>query len=161
MALQIITQAFLLIEVVVQSIAPKYIYNKQSKNNLINGLKKISFILSGISLVFMMVGIIFIPILVSLFFGSDYTKATEIAVSMLPILLIYALDTLLMQYIYREKLVLVLIIKWSFLVLFSVIAYWFGLFVLKIQNVQVLFMINYCVALTITFILVRNKLKYE
>ncbi len=158
-AVQFIEQAFLLIVIIIQSISPRYIFPILSKRDLIENIKKITLILFLVVIFMQVFSYLFLPFIITLVFGHEYFNAGQIAVTLLPSLLFYAIDSILMQVLYKDKNAIAILFKWLSMMMISCSLYyvWYGL--LSEMNMAMIFNINYVIMTAITFLFVKKGLK--
>lgn len=151
-SIQIIEQAILIIGIIIQSIAPRLLYRK---NNI--PLFKILGLMIFISLIIQMSAFILLEPFIKFIFGLSYYGAISLTISMLPALTFYVIDTVLMQLIYRDLQYNLIMYKWLFMLLFSLLSYyiWFGVF--KNTNIAPVFILNYAIMAIITYTIRRIK----
>lgn len=157
-AVQFIEQAFLLLVIVIQTISPKYIFQSMPKKTMLKNIKLISLLL--IMLVFMMqVFCLFLKSIITIVYGDSYIQAATLAISLLPSLLFYAVDTILMQVFYKYRNNKAILTKWISMMFFSCAMYYIWFDLLSKSNVTMVFNINYLTMSVITFVLFRRGLK--
>lgn len=159
-SVQIIEQATLLFGMVVQSIAPIYIFNKMSDAERFGKLNRIVMLMVGLSILSIIVGYFLIPLFIQLVYGKSYDGAIPITIGLLPSLLFFSIDTVLTQYFYAKNLGNKLIYKWIVMAIVTCISYWLCLGVLQFKSAVLVFNINYLIMLVITVILFK-KFIYE
>ncbi|ECI4937796.1 hypothetical protein DSQ81_19295, partial [Salmonella enterica subsp. arizonae] len=123
-AIQLMEQAFMLIRMVLQSIAPIYIYKKLPKTEIIKNLVYLMFGLVIMSIIIALLGQLLLPKIVIFIFGSGYSEAALLTVKMLPALIFFCVDNVLMQYLFRERTSKLLFIKWAGGVIILTIIYY-------------------------------------
>ncbi|QXY86078.1 hypothetical protein EWI73_20235 [Salmonella bongori] len=158
-AVQFIEQAFLLLVIVIQTISPKYIFQSMPKKTMLKNIKLISLLL--IMLVFMMqvFCLFFLKSIITIVYGDSYIQAATLAISLLPSLLFYAVDTILMQVFYKYRNNKAILTKWISMMFFSCAMYYIWFDLLSKSNVTMVFNINYLTMSVITFVLFRRGLK--
>ena len=159
-SVQIIEQATLLFGMVVQSIAPIYIFNKMSDAERFGKLNRIVMLMVGLSILSIIVGYFLIPFFIQLVYGKSYDGAIPITIGLLPSLLFFSIDTVLTQYFYAKNQGNKLIYKWIVMAIVTCISYWLCLGVLQFKSAVLVFNINYLIMLVITAILFK-KFIYE
>ncbi len=99
---------------------------------------------------------LFLPFIITLVFGHEYFNAGQIAVTLLPSLLFYAIDSILMQVLYKDKNAIAILFKWLSMMMISCSLYyvWYGL--LSEMNMAMIFNINYVIMTAITFLFVKK-----
>lgn len=160
-AVQLMEQAFLLIGIVVQSISPKLIYAKMAKVEL----KKNIFILLGITIlvsaIFYMLGYIFIPYIIEFIYGEKYALSSEFARVMLIALFFFSIDTVVMQYLYREKMAYYILIKWVIFSAILSISYYIAFDYLQISSLTLVYITNYLLMAIFSMFILLKRLKNE
>ncbi|EHM2862458.1 O166 family O-antigen flippase, partial [Escherichia coli] len=130
-----------------------------SKRDLIENIKKITLILFLVVIFMQVFSYLFLPFIITLVFGHEYFNAGQIAVTLLPSLLFYAIDSILMQVLYKDKNAIAILFKWLSMMMISCSLYyvWYGL--LSEMNMAMIFNINYVIMTAITFLFVKKGLK--
>jgi len=159
-AVQFVEQSFVLIKMILQSAAPMYIYKKQSKSELILRLVKLIVLMLVISISIITLSYWLLPYLVDMVFGEKYKPASELTIYMLPALIFFSIDNVLMQYIYREKLGKEMMIKWSAGLIIMAVSYYIYFSYLKYSNLYIIYNFNYFIMAMITSIIFIRKLRH-
>ncbi|EEC1175821.1 oligosaccharide flippase family protein, partial [Salmonella enterica] len=102
-AIQLMEQGFMLIRMILQSIAPIYIYKKLPRTEIIRNLVYLMLGLVTMSIIIALLGQILLPKVVIFIFGESYSEAALLTVKMLPALIFFCVDNVLMQYLFRER----------------------------------------------------------
>ena len=155
-SVQIIEQATLLFGMVVQSIAPIYIFNKMSDAERFGKLNRIIILMVGLSILSIIVGYFLIPFFIQLVYGKSYDGAIPMTIGLLPSLLFFSIDTVLTQYFYAKNLGNKLIYKWIVMSIVTCISYWLCLGVFQLESAVLVFNINYFIMLLITVFLFKK-----
>lgn len=158
-AVQFIEQAFLLLVIVIQTISPKYIFQSMPKANMLRNIKILTFFLLILVVIMQIFCIMFLQDIITTIYGKNYIQAGQLAISLLPSLLFYAVDTILMQVFYKYRNNTAILIKWIAMMLFSCLMYYIWFNLLSQTNVTMVFNINYLTMSIITFFLFKNGLK--
>lgn len=145
-SVQIIEQSFLLIGIIIQSIAPRLIYKK---NN--TPIYKIIILMLLISFLIQLFALLLLNPFIRLVFGPAYYGSIILTISMLPALNFYVIDTVLMQLIYRDLQYNLIIFKWLFMLLFSFLSYYLWLGLMEKTNIAPVFILNYAAMATISY----------
>ena len=159
-SVQIIEQATLLFGMVVQSIAPIFIFNRMSDAERFGKLNRIVVLMVGLSILSIIVGYFLIPFFIQLVYGKSYDGAIPITIGLLPSLLFFSIDTVLTQYFYAKNQGNKLIYKWIAMAMFTCMNYWLCLDVLQLKSAILTYNLNYFIMLVITIILFRRYI-YE
>lgn len=160
-SVQIIEQATLLFGMVIQSIAPIYIFNKMSDAERFGKLNRIVILMVGLSMVSIIVGYFLVPLFIQLVYGKSYDGAIPITIGLLPSLLFFSIDTLLSQYFYAKNQGNKLIYKWTVMAIVTCINYWVCLGVFQLESAVLVFNINYLIMLLITVFLFKKYIYKE
>lgn len=155
-SVQIIEQATLLFGMVVQSIAPIFIFNRMSDAERFGKLNRIVMLMVGLSILSIIVGYFLIPLFIQLVYGKSYDGAIPITIGLLPSLLFFSIDTLLSQYFYAKNQGNKLIYKWTVMAIVTCINYWLCLGVFQLESAVLVFNINYFIMLLITVFLFKK-----
>ncbi|MFW2177858.1 MULTISPECIES: oligosaccharide flippase family protein [unclassified Moraxella] len=155
-SIQIIEQATLLFAMVIQSIAPIFIYQRVNSKDRLNKLGIITILMLVLSVVSIIMGYFMIPLFVDIVYGEKYFGAISITIGLLPSLIFYSIDMVLTQYFYAENLGGKLIYKWILMALITCLSYWGGLGILGVKSAALIFNINYIIMLVITLILFKK-----
>lgn len=160
-SVQIIEQATLLFGMVIQSIAPIFIFNRMSDAERFGKLNRIVMLMVGLSMVSIIVGYFLIPFFIQLVYGKSYDGAIPITIGLLPSLLFFSIDTVLTQYFYAKNLGNKLIYKWIVMAIVTCINYWVCLGVFQLESAVLVFNINYLIMLLITVFLFKKYIYKE
>ncbi|EBA8467648.1 hypothetical protein CC177_23565 [Salmonella enterica] len=152
-------QAFMLIRMVLQSIAPIYIYKKLPRDEIIRNLVYLMFGLVIMSIIIALLGQLLLPKIVIFIFGSGYSNAALLTVKMLPALIFFCIDNVLMQYLFRERTSKLLFIKWAGGVIILTIIYYLFFDIFHSKNLYFVYNINYFLMSLITFFLFMRKIR--
>ena len=155
-SVQIIEQATLLFGMVIQSLAPIFIFNRMSDSERFGKLNRIVILMVGLSMVSIIVGYFLIPFFIQLVYGKSYDGAIPITIGLLPSLLFFSIDTLLSQYFYAKNQGNKLIYKWTVMAIVTCINYWVCLGVFQLESAVLVFNINYFIMLLITVFLFKK-----
>lgn len=155
-SVQIIEQATLLFGMVVQSIAPIYIFNKMSDAERFGKLNRIVILMVGLSILSIIVGYFLIPFFIQFVYGKGYFGAIPITIGLLPSLLFFSIDTVLTQYFYAKNLGSKLIYKWICMALITCLNYWLCFGVFQLKSAVLIFNFNYIIMLIITMFLFKK-----
>ena len=155
-SVQIIEQATLLFGMVIQSLAPIFIFNRMSDSERFGKLNRIVILMVGLSMVSIIVGYFLIPFFIQLVYGKSYDGAIPITIGLLPSLLFFSIDTLLSQYFYAKNQGNKLIYKWTVMAIVTCINYWLCLGVFQLESAVLVFNINYFIMLLITVFLFKK-----
>lgn len=155
-SVQIIEQATLLFGMVVQSIAPIYIFNKMSDAERFSKLNRIVMLMVGLSILSIIVGYFLIPFFIQFVYGKGYFGAILITIGLLPSLLFFSIDTVLTQYFYAKNLGSKLIYKWICMALITCLNYWLCFGVFQLKSAVLVFNFNYIIMLIITMFLFKK-----
>ena len=155
-SVQIIEQATLLFGMVVQSIAPIFIFNRMSDAERFGKLNRIVMLMVGLSMVSIIVGYFLVPLFIQLVYGKSYDGAIPITIGLLPSLLFFSIDTVLSQYFYAKNQGNKLIYKWTVMAIVTCINYWVCLGVFQLESAVLVFNINYFIMLLITVFLFKK-----
>lgn len=159
-SVQIIEQATLLFGMVIQSIAPIFIFNRISGAERFDKLNRIIMLMIVLSTMCIILGYFLVPFFIQLVYGSGYDGAIEITIGLLPSLLFFSIDMVLTQYFYAKNRGDILIYKWVGMVVVTCLNYWLCLDVFQLKSAVLIFNINYFIMLIITFLLFRRYI-YE
>ncbi|MBA2138260.1 oligosaccharide flippase family protein [Salmonella enterica subsp. houtenae serovar 44:z36,[z38]:-] len=158
-AIQLMEQGFMLIRMILQSIAPIYIYKKLPRTEIIRNLVYLMLGLVTMSIIIALLGQILLPKVVIFIFGESYSEATLLTVKMLPALIFFCVDNVLMQYLFRERTSKLLFVKWAGGVVILTIIYYLFFDVLHSKNLYLVYNINYFLMALITFFLFMRKIR--
>ncbi|KLQ16130.1 oligosaccharide flippase family protein, partial [Citrobacter braakii] len=111
-AVQLTEQTFVLTKMIIQSVSPIYIFSKVSKNILKRNILRLIGLILVVNFVVIIFSYLLLPMIVPFLFGDKYSGAVQFALCMLPALVFYSIDNVLMQLIFREKMGGALLIKW-------------------------------------------------
>lgn len=160
-AVQLMEQAFLLIGIVVQSISPKLIYAKLSEVELKKNILILLVITLCVSGVFYISGYLAIPYMINFIYGDKYLLAIDLSRMMLITLFLFSLDTVVMQYLYREKMASYILIKWIILSLISSLNYYLLLEMFEINSLTIVYIINYFFMAAFSIFILLRRLRSE
>ena len=155
-SVQIIEQATLLFGMVIQSIAPIFIFNRMSDAERFGKLNRIVMLMVGLSILSIILGYFLIPFFIQLVYGKSYDGAIPITIGLLPSLLFFSIDTVLSQYFYAKNQGNKLIYKWTVMAIVTCINYWVCLGVFQLESAVLVFNINYFIMLLITVFLFKK-----
>ncbi|MFQ2274530.1 hypothetical protein [Aeromonas hydrophila] len=136
-ASQMLEQGVLVLGIVVQSIAPMMLYGRR--------VKKIHTVCLGVLLiacVLQLMGWLWLDDIVYFIFGKHYELAAELAIMMLPALSFFAVDSVFMQRLYRDKKYLLIMYKWLLLLIISAFNYWLLLKVFRSGDIYIVYIVN-------------------
>ncbi|TNI17155.1 hypothetical protein CF132_20585 [Aeromonas dhakensis] len=154
-ASQMLEQGVLVLGIVVQSIAPMMLYGRR--------VKKIHTVCLGLLLVacaLQLMGWLWLHEIVNFIFGKHYEPAAELAIMMLPALYFFAVDSVLMQRLYRDKKYFLIMCKWLFLLIISIFNYWLLLKVFRSGDIYIVYIVNAFLMMAATmFIYFTNQYK--
>ncbi|WP_254803782.1 MATE family efflux transporter [Aeromonas salmonicida] len=111
---QILEQAVLIISIVVQSIAPIMLYGRKVKN-----IRTVILYILLFTFFLQLLGWVWLSDIIALIFGQHYQPAAALAKMMLPALSFMAVDSILMQRLYRDGKYILILFKWSLLSIIS------------------------------------------
>lgn len=123
-AVQLMEQGFLLLGIVVQSISPKLIYLKASQNEIRGNLLKLLIVIFLVSVIFLILGYVLIPYFIFVVYGDNYSLASDISKGMLFAIIFFGIDTVITQYLYREKKSLYILLKWIAMSIIMSVSYY-------------------------------------
>lgn len=155
-SVQIIEQATLLFGMVIQSIAPIFIFDKMPDAERFVKLKRIIILMVVLSMVSIIVGYFVLPFFIQLVYGKGYNGAIAITIGLLPSLLFFSIDAVLTQYFYAKNLGKKLFYKWTVMGIVTCVNYWLCLDVLQLKSTTVVFNFNYLIMLLMTVILFKK-----
>ncbi|MEX9912189.1 oligosaccharide flippase family protein [Providencia huaxiensis] len=160
-AIQIMEQLFTLIKIIAQSVSPIYIFKKQTSTELKNNLFKLSVLFFVVSLIIIVVMKLFLPYIINLIFGYKYTESASIAIELLPSIIFFSIDAIILQYVYREKLSFLLLKKWTLACIISFVTYYIYFNFLTFKNPALIYNINYFLIMIISILFFIKALKNE
>lgn len=159
-AVQLMEQLFVLIKMILQSASPIYIYRKLERRDLKKNLFTLTLIILSVSAVLSLVAIYLIPWMIQHIFGAKYLVAASLSVKMLPALFFFSIDSVLMQYIYREKLGKAMLVKWGGGVIIMSISYYIYFSLFKMTDLAFIYNINYFIMAVLTFVIFIRDFYY-
>lgn len=159
-SVQIIEQATLLFGMVIQSIAPVFIFNRMSSTARFSNLNRIIMLMVGLSSISIIIGYYLVPLFIQLVYGKSYYGAIPITIGLLPSLLFFSIDTVLTQYFYAKNRGNKLIYKWIIMAIVTCLSYWLCLDIFQLKSAVLVYNINCFTMLIITIILFRRYI-YE
>ncbi|MFB3632138.1 oligosaccharide flippase family protein [Escherichia coli] len=154
-AVQLTEQTFVLVKMIIQSAAPRYVYARMNHANLLRNIKKLILfnviICSSISVLCFFV----LPLIVTSLFGENYQRAASLAINMLPALFFYSIDSVIMQYLYREKKSILILFKWGGGTILMFVSYYMYFDFFEMKALSIIYNLNYfcMMLLTITVFL--------
>ena len=154
-ATSIIEQAFLLIAIFIQSMAPILIYSKKGRVGLSSNLA----IVLSLGSVIALTGFFCAPFMVGVIYGSKYASASELASAMMIAIVFFAVDNFLSQYMYRDGDRMMVAIKWGLCVIFSILLYWSALVGLLNIDATKIFLFNYAALAAVSSAMTILKFK--
>lgn len=160
-AVQLMEQGFLLLGMVVQSISPRLIYIKTSYSQLKRNVIRLAIILFTLSVVGYILGYLSIPYIIKVIYGDQYGMASEIACSMLIVLMFFSIDTVIMQYFYREKLAKYILMKWIILSFLMVCGYYVAYEIFELRSLSAIYILSYFFMLVFSTLVIIKRFKYE
>lgn len=157
-AVQLMEQGFLLLGIIVQSISPKLIYLKASQNKIRDNLLKLLIIIFLVSVMFLILGYILIPYFIFFVYGDNYSLASDISKGMLFAIIFFGIDTVITQYLYREKKTLYILLKWVAMSIIMSVSYYVAYSVIRIESLSIIYVINYILMSLISVIILLKIL---
>lgn len=157
-AVQLMEQGFLLLGIVVQSISPKLIYLKASQNEIRGNLLKLLIVIFLVSVIFLILGYILIPYFIFFVYGDNYSLASDISKGMLFAMIFFGIDTVITQYLYREKKSLYILLKWIAMSIIMSVSYYVAYSVIRIESLSIVYIINYILMSLISVIILLKIL---
>ena len=157
-AVQLMEQGFLLLGIVVQSISPKLIYLKASPNEIRGNLLKLLIVIFLVSVIFLILGYVFIPYFIFVVYGDNYSLASDISKGMLFAIIFFGIDTVITQYLYREKKSLYILLKWIAMSIIMSVSYYVAYSVVRIESLSIVYIINYILMSLISVIILLKIL---
>lgn len=157
-AVQLMEQGFLLLGIIVQSISPRLIYLKASQNKIRDNLLKLLIIIFLVSLIFLILGYILIPYFIFFVYGDNYSLASDISKGMLFAMIFFGIDTVITQYLYREKKSLYILLKWIAMSIIMSVSYYVAYSVIRIESLSIVYIINYILMSLISVIILLKIL---
>lgn len=154
-AVQLTEQTFVLVKMIIQSAAPRYVYARMNHTNLLRNIKKLILfnviICSSISVLCFFL----LPLIVTSLFGENYQRAASLAINMLPALFFYSIDSVIMQYLYREKKSILILFKWGAGTILMFVSYYMYFDFFEMKALSIIYNLNYfcMMLLTITVFL--------
>lgn len=152
-AVQLMEQGFLLLGIIVQSISPKLIYLKTSQDKIRDNLLKLLIIIFLVSVIFLILGYILIPYFIFFVYGDNYSLASDISKGMLFAIIFFGIDTVITQYLYREKKSLYILLKWVAMSIIMSVSYYVAYSVIRIESLSIVYIINYILMSLISVII--------
>lgn len=161
-AVQFLEQAFLLISIIIQSVAPRYIFSSIRKDQLQTNVKKTIQLVMGICICIQILCGIFLRPAITIIFGADYEHSATLALMLLPSILFYGVDLVLMQVMYRLRENKFILFKWTFMLIFSCVMYYLWLAIFHGKSITLVYNFNYLFMCSLTVLyylfVVRKKL---
>lgn len=157
-AVQLMEQGFLLLGIVVQSISPKLIYLKASQNEIRGNLLKLLIVIFLVSVIFLILGYVLIPYFIFVVYGDNYSLASDISKGMLFAIIFFGIDTVITQYLYREKKSLYILLKWIAMSIIMSVSYYVAYSVVRIESLSIVYIINYILMSLISVIILLKTL---
>ncbi|EIJ71340.1 polysaccharide biosynthesis protein [Haemophilus parahaemolyticus] len=157
-AVQLMEQGFLLLGIVVQSISPKLIYLKASQNEIRGNLLKLLIVIFLVSVIFLILGYVLIPYFIFVVYGDNYSLASDISKGMLFAIIFFGIDTVITQYLYREKKSLYILLKWIAMSIIMSVSYYVAYSVVRIESLSIVYIINYILMSLISVIILLKNL---
>lgn len=157
-AVQLMEQGFLLLGIVVQSISPKLIYLKASQNEIRGNLLKLLIVIFLVSVIFLILGYVLIPYFIFVVYGDNYSLASDISKGMLFAIIFFGIDTVITQYLYREKKSLYILLKWIAMSIIMSVSYYVAYSVIRIESLSIVYIINYILMSLISVIILLKIL---
>ncbi|GAA0459469.1 hypothetical protein [Aeromonas salmonicida] len=145
---QILEQAVLIISIVVQSIAPIMLYGRKVKN-----IRTVILYILLFTFFLQLLGWVWLSDIIALIFGQHYQPAAALAKMMLPALSFMAVDSILMQRLYRDGKYILILFKWSLLSIISFFNYWVLLSVFRSGEIYIVYVINALLMMITTILL--------
>lgn len=153
-AVQLMEQLFVLIKMVIQSASPVYIYPKQAYVKLKKNMLRMILLMLVLTILISIPAYYLLVTMVNFVFGSKYSDAALVTVHMLPAILFFSIDSVFMQYIYRQKMMRALIIKWIMALIISASSYYIYFGILKKSDPAIIYISNYFAMMLITISIV-------
>lgn len=145
---QILEQAVLIISIVVQSIAPIMLYGRKVKS-----IRTVILYILLFTFFLQLLGWVWLGDIILLIFGQHYQPAAALAKMMLPALSFMAVDSILMQRLYRDGKYILILFKWSFLSIVSFFNYWVLLSVFRSGEIYIVYVFNALLMMITTILL--------
>ncbi|MFL4411640.1 oligosaccharide flippase family protein [Citrobacter portucalensis] len=158
-AVQLTEQTFVLTKMIIQSVSPIYIFSKVSKNVLKKNILRLICLILAVNSAIIIFSYLLLPTVVPFLFGNKYYGAVQFTLSMLPALLFYSIDSVLMQIIFREKMGGALLIKWGGGVVIMSLIYITYFQIYKGNDLALIYNINYFIMLLMTLFLFFIRFK--
>ncbi|MGL6462025.1 hypothetical protein [Aeromonas hydrophila] len=95
-----------------------------------------------IACVLQLMGWLWLDDIVYFIFGKHYELAAELAIMMLPALSFFAVDSVFMQRLYRDKKYLLIMYKWLLLLIIGAFNYWLLLKVFRSGDIYIVYIVN-------------------
>lgn len=104
---------------------------------------------------------IFISYMIGVIYGEKYVLSSELARVMLMALFFFSIDTVVMQYLYREKMAYYILIKWVIFSSILSISYYVAFDYLQIRSLTLVYITNYLLMAIFSIFILLKRLKNE
>lgn len=157
-AQQIVEQCFMLITIVVQTLAPRYIYSLRSNDELMRRAVKIGMLLIALSSAMIFGTLLIGEKFITIVFGHRYVDAFSFMRILVFSLIPFSIDAVVTQLLLKGKAAGYLLLKWSIMVVVAVAVYQFAIPYLGVNYLRYVFLFNFsCMAATSLLILWRYR----
>lgn len=150
-ASQMLEQAVLIISIVVQSIAPSMLYGRKVKD-----IRTVILYIILFTFLLQLLGWVCLKDIIVLIFGQHYHSAAALAKMMLPALSFLAIDSVLMQRLYRDRKYVLILSKWLVMSIISCFSYWAMLSVFRSNDVYIVYVTNAILMMVVTMFIYFN-----
>ncbi|MGA4502098.1 oligosaccharide flippase family protein [Citrobacter portucalensis] len=151
-SVQFLEQAFLLLSIIVQSVAPRYLFATVDRDTLQNNVKKCIWTVVAISAAIQISCILLLGKLILLVFGIKFQMSSQMVLMLLPAITFYGIDLILMQIMYRLRENGFILFKWTFMMVLSCTSYYIWLGLLGKKSIYVIYNLNYLIMVILTSI---------
>ncbi|CAM7760511.1 oligosaccharide flippase family protein [Citrobacter freundii] len=151
-SVQFLEQAFLLLSIIVQSVAPRYLFATVDRMTLQLNVKKCIWTVVAVSTVIQLGCLLILSKLILLIFGMKFQMSGQMALMLLPAITFYGIDLVLMQIMYRFRENGFILFKWTFMMILSCTSYYIWLGLMGQKSVYLIYNLNYLVMVLLTSI---------
>lgn len=149
-SVQFLEQAFLLLSIIVQSVAPRYLFATVDRITLKINVKKCIWVVVAVSAAIQLGCLLVLDKLILLIFGVKFQMSAQMALMLLPAITCYGIDLVLMQIMYRLRENGFILFKWSFMMVLSCTSYYIWLGLMGQKSIYVVYNLNYLIMVILT-----------
>jgi O-antigen/teichoic acid export membrane protein len=152
-AQQFVEQCFMLITIVIQTLAPKYLYTLRNGDEIMRCAAKIAALLVALSCGMVLGTWLIGERFISLVFGHRYADSFASMRILVFAAIPFAIDSVITQLLLKAKAAGYLLLKWSIMVVLAIGVYQFAIPFLGIDYLRYVFLFNFSCMATISLLI--------